>query len=112
MRSFHGGLIDACRIRSTVRRWVVGNLGTCAMYISILHPACVGVSNHGDDWKMLTFRTTPTSLSNVEAATYGPRVRLAALHVDKTLLCLDNRTWFALVVYTQHLTSDLEFSAL
>jgi hypothetical protein len=74
--------------------------------------AYVRISKHGYDWKMRTFRTTPTSLSNVKAAAYRPRVRLASLDVDKTLLCLDNGTRLALVVYTQHLASDLEFSAL
>jgi hypothetical protein len=60
----------------------------------------------------LTLRSSPTSLSDVKAASYRPRVRLAALCIHKTLLRLDDSAWLALIVYAQYFAPDLELSAL
>jgi hypothetical protein len=86
MRRLHCSLSDACRIRGAVGRWVVGYFGTLG--------------------------TSPSTLADVEAASYSPRIGLAALCVHKTLLRLDDCARLALVVYAQDLASDLELSAL
>jgi hypothetical protein len=82
---------------------------------------CVSIIGHLDlvlrlktaSWnrRELTLRSSPTSLSDVEAASYRPRVRLAALCIYEALLRLDDSAWLALVVYAQDLAPDLEFSA-
>ena len=60
----------------------------------------------------LTLRSSPSSLSNVEATAYGPGVGLARLCVYKPLLCLDDCARLALVVYTENLAPDLESATL
>jgi hypothetical protein len=59
----------------------------------------------------LTLRSAPSSLSDVEAASDRPRVRLTALCVHEALLGLYDRSWLALVVHTQDLAPDFEFAA-
>ena len=71
-------------------------------------------SRQTTDWnrRELTLRSSPTSLPDVEAASYRSRVHLAALCIYEALFRLDDSAWLALVVYTQDLAPDLKFSAL
>jgi hypothetical protein len=62
--------------------------------------------------RRLTLRSSPASLANIKPAPDRPRVRLAALHIHEALLGLDDRSWLALIVYTQDFAPDLEFAAL
>lgn len=58
----------------------------------------------------LALRSSPSSLSNVEATAYGPGIGLARLCIYEPLLCLDDRSGFALVVDTEHLAPDLKLA--
>lgn len=60
---------------------------------------------------VLTFRTSPSSLANIEATAYRPAVCLAGLRIYEPLLSLDDCAGLTLVVNTEHFASDLKLAA-
>lgn len=62
--------------------------------------------------KVLTLRTSPSTLADVKATANSSAVCLASLSIYKPLLCLDDCARLSLVVHTEHLASDLELATL
>lgn len=61
--------------------------------------------------RLVTLRSSPSSLSSEEGASHHFGVDLTILCIYDCLLCLDDRTRLTLVVDTEHLTAQLELSA-
>lgn len=96
------------RDRTEVGSWVLLVL-RARVSIQVIFTVCA-LCDHSI--AVLTLRSSPTALSDVEAASDRPRVRLTTLCVHQALLGLDHGTWLALVVYTKNLASDLKLPAL
>ena len=104
--------MDVCAIGSAGGRGVVWLLGACCALVLCytVMPTPSRARQGSRRRERHTLRTTPTTLTNIEATANSSTIRLPRLRINKPVLRLDNGC-LAFIVYTQHLASDLELAA-